>query len=44
MAKLNSNQGVKNIWRTPKYLSRTPGGTRTPGWEPLVYNILFSFK
>jgi len=36
MAILNSNLGVKNICRTPKDFSSTPGGTRTPGWEPLV--------
>ena len=27
------------IWRTPSDFSRTPGGTRTPGWEPLLYAI-----
>ncbi len=37
MATLNSNLGVKNILRPPKDVSRTPGGTRTPGWEPLLY-------
>jgi len=36
MAILNGNLGVKNIWRTPKDFRRTPGGTRTTGWEPLV--------
>jgi len=25
------------IWRTPRDFSHTPGGTRTPGWEPLMY-------
>jgi len=30
MAIFNSNLGVKNICRTPKDFSRTPG------WEPLV--------
>ena len=24
-------------WRTPWDFSRTPGGTSTPGWEPLLY-------
>jgi len=27
------------IWRTPRDFSRTPGGTRNPDWEPLVYII-----
>ncbi len=31
MTILGSSLGVKNIWRTPKDFSRTPG------WEPLVY-------
>jgi len=31
MATLNNNLGVKNILRTPKDFSRTPG------WEPLLY-------
>jgi len=39
IAALNINVREKSIWRTPKDLSRTPGGTRTPGWEPLVYTI-----
>jgi hypothetical protein len=30
------------IWRTPRDFSRTPDGTRTPGWEPLLYTILDS--
>ena len=28
-------------WRTPWDFSRTPGGTSTPGWEPLDYTVLF---
>lgn len=26
-----------NFWHTPSDFSRIPEGTRTPGWEPLVY-------
>jgi len=29
------NSIVKIIWSTPRDFSRTPGGTRTPGWEML---------
>jgi hypothetical protein len=42
MAKLKSNQGVKNIWCTPKDFSRTPGwGYAYPrlGTSDLKYNI-----
>ena len=28
------------ISRTPRDFSRTPGGTRTPGWEPLEQMIV----
>jgi hypothetical protein len=27
------------ILRTPNMYSLTPGGTRTPGWIPLVYTL-----
>jgi len=40
MAILKSNFRVKNIWRTPLDFTRTPRGGRTPGWEPLLYNII----
>jgi len=28
-----------NCWSTPLGFSRTPGGTRTLGWEPQLYKI-----
>jgi len=32
---LINNLKIEKIWRTPRDFSRTPGGARTPGWEPL---------
>jgi len=29
-----------NVWRTLSDFSRTPGGTRTLGWEPLLLKII----
>ena len=29
--------GIFKIWCTPVSFSRSPRGTHTPGWEPLVY-------
>ena len=35
----NLTQTIKK-WRTPLDFSHTPGGTRTPGWEPLLQKII----
>ena len=41
---LSVNLNLIKIWRTPKDFSRTPGGMRTPGWEPLVYAMVSEMK
>ena len=36
---LSVNLKLLKIWRTSRDLSCTTGGSRTPGWEPLVWII-----
>ncbi len=40
---LSNNLKLMKIWRTPRDFSRTLGGTRTPGWELLDYNIVLCY-